>query len=114
MTSVWDDPDLRTGGAFVKFEKIGDRIAGTVTAVRRHRFDDGSVAAQVLLATDEGEEKTLTAGQVRLKAALAEQRPEAGDHITVTLTQIERRSGGKTLKHFDVVVKRGEKDKPPF
>jgi hypothetical protein len=56
----------------------------------------------------------LTAGQVRLKAALAEQRPEAGDHLTVTLKQVEKRSGGKTLKHFDVEIKRGSGDKPPF
>lgn len=112
--SVWDDPDLKSGGEFVKFEKIGDRVAGTITAIRRHKFEDGSVAAQVLLTTDDGEEKTLTAGQVRLKAALAEQRPEAGDHLTVTLKQVEKRSGGKTLKHFDVEIKRGDGDKPPF
>ena len=114
--SVWDDPDLKAGGEFVKFEKVGDSIAGTITAIRRHRFDDGSVAAQILLTTDGGEDKTLTAGQVRLKAALAEKRPEAGDHLTVTLTQIERRSGGKTLKHFNVEVKpaAATADTPPF
>ena len=48
----------------------------------------------------------MTAGQVRLKALLAEQRPEAGDTITVTLSEIEKRAGGKTLKHFDVKVVR--------
>lgn len=105
-TSVWDDPELRVGGEFVKFENVGDTVSGTVTAVRAHRFDDGSVAPQVLLATDDGEERTITAGQVRLKAALAEQRPEAGDHLTVTFTQNEKRAGGKTLKHFDVTVTR--------
>ena len=105
--SIWDDPNLKSGGEFVKFEKIGDRVAGTISAVRPHRFEDGSVAAQILLTTDDGEERTLTAGQVQLKAKLSQERPEAGDHLTVTLTQIERRSGGKTLKHFDVAVKRG-------
>lgn len=107
MTSVWDDPDLRVGGEFVKFENVGDTIAGTVTAVRAHRFDDGSVAPQVLLTTDAGEERTVTAGQVRLKAELAAQRPEPGDHITITHTEVEKRSGGKTLKHFSVQVNRG-------
>lgn len=107
MTSIWDDPDLRVGGEFFKFDNVGDSIAGTVNAVRAHRFDDGSVAPQVMLTTDDGEEKTVTAGQVRLKAALAEQRPEAGDHISITFTESEKRAGGKTLKHFDVNVTRG-------
>lgn len=104
--SVWDDPELRVGGDFVKLEQPGDAVSGTVAAVRAHKFDDGKVAPQLILTTDDGEEKTLTAGQVRLKTALAEQRPESGDHIIVTLTQLEPRAGGKTLKHFDVQVKR--------
>lgn len=105
--SVWDDPEIRSGGDFIKLENVGDTVSGTVSGIRAHRFDDGKVAPQVLLVTDDGEEKTLTAGQVRLKAVLAEQRPESGDHIKVTLTEIEKRAGGKTLKHFDVEVTRG-------
>lgn len=107
MSSIWDDPDLRVGGEFVKFENVGDSVSGTITAVRAHRFDDGSVAPQVLLVDDNGEERTVTAGQIRLKTALAEQRPEAGDHISIAFTQVEKRAGGKTLKHFDVKVTRG-------
>src|SRR5699024_8788516 len=99
--------DLRVGGDFVKFENIGDAVAGVVNTVRAHRFDDGGVAPQLLLTTDDGEEKTVTAGQIRLKAALAEQRPESGDHISIKLSDIEKRAGGKTLKHFDVNVNRG-------
>lgn len=105
--SVWDDPDLRAGGEFVEFKKVGDSVSGTINAIRTHTFDDGKKVPQILITTDEGEEKTLTAGQVRLKAELTEQRPEAGDHLSVTYTQEEKRSGGKTLKHFDVVVSRG-------
>lgn len=112
--SVWDDADLKAGGDFVKFDRVGDKVAGTITGIRKHRFDDGSVAAQVFLTLDDGEEKTLTAGQVRLKALFAEKRPDVGDHITVTMTQIEKRGGGKTLKHFDLEVKPGTGDKPPF
>lgn len=115
--SVWDDPELRTGGEFVKFENPGDQIAGTISAIRKHRFDDGNVVPQIILTADDGEERTLTAGQVRLKAALAEQRPEVGDHITVVYERQERRAGGKTLKHFAVTVKRGAaatQGAPPF
>lgn len=113
-TSVWDDPEIKASGDFVKFENIGDTVSGTVTGVRAHRFDDGKVVPQVLLTTDDGEEKTMTAGQVQLKAKLAEERPEHGDHIKVTLSEVEKRAGGKTLKHFDVVVTRGgTKPAPP-
>ena len=125
--SIWDDPELNSSGNFVKFDKVGDSVAGIIVAIRRHRFDDGNLVPQVELRCDDGEDRTLTAGQVRLKLALVEQRPDEGDHLTVTLTQIEKRGGGKTLKHFDVKVRRGDgtvpaaaaktaagTDKPPF
>lgn len=105
MSSVWDDPSMQVGGDYVKFEKIGDSITGTIIEVTAKRWDDGSISPQLLLDTAEGT-KTVTAGQVRLKAALAEQRPEKGDRISITLSDVERRSGGKTLKHFDVTVTR--------
>jgi len=105
--SIWDDPELAVVNDYVKFEAIGDRVSGNITGVFAHRFDDGKVVPKIMLETDDGE-IALTAGQVRLKAALAEQRPEVGDNLTVTLTEIEKRAGGKTLKHFDVVVVRGK------
>jgi hypothetical protein len=100
---VWADPDFAIGGAYVSFNEVGDTVTGKVVAVRKHVWDDGSVSPQILLDC-EGEERTVTAGQVRLKAALAEKRPQPGQHLTITLTEIEKRSGGKTLKHFDVQV----------
>jgi hypothetical protein len=118
--SIWDDAELRVGGTFVKFDTPGDTVCGVINAIRKHRFDDGSVAPQILLTDDTtGEERTISAGQVRLKAALAEQRPEVGDRITITFTRQERRAGGKTLKHFEVKLTRAQPDngfvnKPPF
>lgn len=118
MTSMWDDPELRSGGEFVKFEQVGDKVAGVITAIKKHRFDDGNVVPQIYLTTDDGEDRTLTAGQIQLKTKLANERPDVGDHITVTYTQQERRAGGKTLKHFEVSVRRGAaaagEAKPPF
>jgi len=105
--SIWDDPELAVVNDYAKFEAVGDRVSGNITGVFAHRFDDGKVVPKIMLETDDGE-IALTAGQVRLKAALAEQRPEVGDNLTVTLTEIEKRAGGKTLKHFDVVVLRGK------
>ena len=105
--SVWDDPEMRIASDYAKFENVGDTVSGTVTGVYAHRFDDGKVVPKIMLDTDEGE-VALTAGQVRLKAALSEKRPEVGDKLTVVMTEVEKRAGGKTLKHFDVdVVKSG-------
>jgi hypothetical protein len=66
-------------------------------------FEDGKVVPQIEMDTADGP-KTVTAGQVRLKAALAEKRPGVGDQLTITLSDIEKRAGGKTLKHFTVSV----------
>jgi hypothetical protein len=102
--SVWDEIGADSGD-YVKFDKIGDTVVGTITSLGVKTWDDGSKAPQLGLDTDEGP-KTLTAGQVRLKLALAEQRPEVGDRIRVELTDVEKRQGGRTLKHFRVDVQR--------
>ena len=115
--SIWDDPEVTPANNWIKFDKEGDKVAGTITAIGKKRFDDGSVAPEIRLATDAGEEVTVTAGQVRLKALLAEQRPDVGDHLTIVYERAERRAGGKTLKHFAVTVKKAAaaaKEEPPF
>jgi hypothetical protein len=99
----WNDPEMFDSGDYVKFDVVGDKVEGTITAIKRHQFEDGKVVPSLEIETPDGP-KTLTAGQVRLKAALAEKRPGVGDHISITLTQIEKRAGGKTLKHFEVIV----------
>ena len=102
--SVWDNPEIKTGSVYVSFQDVGDSVSGTVTGIFAH-FDEmyNKVVPKVILDTDDGE-MIITAGQVRLKMALTEQRPEVGDNLTVTMTEIEKRAGGKTLKHFDVTV----------
>ena len=109
--SVWDDPEMRTASDYASFNEVGDSVSGIVTGVFAHRFDDGKVVPKIMLDTADGE-IALTAGQVRLKAELSEKRPEVGDTLTVTLTEIEKRAGGKTLKHFDDVVVKGGKPAP--
>jgi hypothetical protein len=107
MSSIWDDPALRGGGDYVKFETVGDTITGTVLDIAVHTFDDGKRAPKLALRTSAGD-RTLTAGQVQLGVKLAEVRPEIGDTLTVTFTGIEKRAGGKTLKQFAVTVVRGK------
>ena len=103
--SIWDDPSLQVGGDYVKFENVGDSVSGELLSVGIHKWNDGTVSPQLIIRTEDGE-KTVTAGQIRLKAELAEKKPEAGDLIKITLSDIEKRQGGKTLKHFDVQVKK--------
>jgi hypothetical protein len=105
--SIWDDPTIRPAGDYVKFDEPGDAIVGEILAVAVHTFEDGKRAPKLVIRTDDGDERTLTAGQMQLSAKLAEQRPEVGDRIAVTYIGSEKRAGGKTLKKFDVVVKRG-------
>jgi hypothetical protein len=107
MTDIWDDPELKVTDEYVKFENVGDTVTGTVLGISVHRWDDGSTCPQLLLDVD-GDEINLTAGQTRLKRALAEQRPQVGDTITATFTEEEKRPGGKTLKHFELTVQRGD------
>jgi hypothetical protein len=105
--SIWDDPALASGGDYVKFDNPGDGVVGDVLNVGLHTWADGSVCPKLTIRTDDGNDVTLTAGQVRLQSALREQRPEAGDRIKVTFTEVEKRPGGKTMKHFDVQVAKG-------
>ncbi len=104
--SVWDTPELQTSSEYVKFENVGDTVTGTVVNITAHKWDDGSVSPQILLQTVEGQQ-TVTAGQVRLKAMLADKRPEVGDLLKITMTGVEKRAGGKTLKLWDVDVTHG-------
>ena len=104
--SIWDDPSIRTGGDYVRFENLGDNVNGTITFVGIHTFEDGKRAAKLIIDTADGE-MTLTAGQVQLASKLAEARPEVGDIVDITYTRSEKRAGGKTLKHFSVEVKKG-------
>lgn len=105
--SIWDDPELAINNDYITFENKGDTATGTVMRIGVKRWDDGKVCPEILLTDADGNERTLTAGQVKLKALLAEQRPEVGDTITVSLIDIEKRNGGKTLKHFSLDVQRG-------
>ena len=103
--SIWDDPDLRSGGEYVTFTNVGDAVAGEITGVTFHTFEDGKKVPKLFIRCDDGSERTMTAGQVQLKSKLAEMRPEIGDYISVVLARIEKRPGGKTLKHFDVTTR---------
>ena len=104
--SIWDEADMRPDSNYVKFESVGDKCVGTIDGIAIHTFQDGKRAPKLYIRDDDGEVATLTAGQFELKTKLAELRPEVGDRIAIVYTSQERLEGGKTLKRFDVQVKR--------
>ena len=115
--SIWDDPEVSPASNWFRFDREGDKVSGTIRGISKKRFEDGSVAPELRIEPDGGgDEIAVTAGQIRLKMALSEQRPEVGDHITIVYERSEKRSGGKTLKHFQVAVKKGApaQEAPPF
>lgn len=109
-SNVWDNPALASH-EYVKFVNEGDKIVGTILDISVQTFDSQNgpkVCPQLIIQEDGADEpRTLTAGQVQLKAKLAELRPNVGDRIAVALTKIEPRGGGKTLKHFTVETAAG-------
>jgi hypothetical protein len=107
--SIWDDPEMKPpADDFVKLEAKGDRVSGLITAVDKHDFGGGDIAPQISFTDDNtGEARTWTAGQLQAKRKLADLRPEPGDWFSAELTNVEKRAGGKTLKHIDISVNQG-------
>lgn len=98
-----------TGGDFVKFDNIGDNVIGIIKEVREGKdFNGNPCPLLVLEVSDAGDEKTLTAGQVMLKAALAEKAPKVGDKVKITYSGVSEAKPGKApAKVFTVDVKPG-------
>lgn len=100
--SIWDDPSLASG-EYVKFDNPGDKIVGTILDISIHTWEDGSRCPRLVIQEDGTDEsKILTANQTMLRKQLTELRPEVGARIAIVFTSVEKRQGGKTLKHFDV------------
>ena len=103
--SYWDEPGIAIVSDYVKFENVGDTISGVIIDLGIQTWQDGSKSPKLTLRTADGD-KVLTASQVQLKQKMAELRPEVGDSIKVTLEGIEKLQGGKTMKKFQVAVKK--------
>ena len=96
-------------GDYVKFENPGDHVVGTIKSLQEGKDFNGNPCPLIILEVDdEGTEKTLTAGQVMLKAELAEKQPQEGDRVRITYTGPgEARPGKAPAKLFTVDVKKG-------
>lgn len=104
--SFFNDPEFQTASNYFKFENPGDTITGEIVGLSKTTFPgDTKPQPQIsLMVAGDTEPTTVTAGQVQLKTKLAELEPGIGDVLTITHTEVERRPGGKTLKHFDVSI----------
>lgn len=108
-----NDPwDGLPNGKYVKWENIGDEVVGDVIGKGIGPDANGQDVPQLTIRKDDGEEVTITAGQAQLKAKLMEARPQIGDRIKIRYEKAEKKDGGKTLKHFEVVVKTGGAKSP--
>lgn len=106
MSFNWED--FTSNGDFVTFKEVGDSVIGVIKALRTGKDFNGNPCPELILEVD-GEEQTVTAGQVLLKAALAEKAPQVGDKIKIVYSGIgEARPGKAPAKQFTVEVKPGE------
>ena len=103
-----NDPwDGLGNGNYAKWENVGDEITGDVVGKGKGTDLQGQEVPQIVVRLDDEREVTVTASQAQLRAKLMEARPQVGDRIRIKYTNTEKRDAGKTLKHFEVVVKTG-------
>lgn len=108
MTDHDWDQYKKTGG-YVSFKEVGDSVVGTIKSVRTGTDFNFNPCPELVLILDDGEERTLTAGQVMLSAALTEKRPQVGQKIRIVYSGIgEAKPGKAPAKLFTVDVKDGD------
>lgn len=99
-------PNPPASGSFVKFADKGDTVSGHILEIR----GDGSTMQNEpcpLLVIDTGDEVVkVTCSQAQLWTKTVELHKagelEVGKRIRITLSDVERRPNGHTLKHFDI------------
>jgi hypothetical protein len=105
---AFDYDSYTVTGSFVKFENVGDSVVGIIKQVREGKDFNGNPCPELILEDDDGDERTVTAGQVLLRAALAEKAPQPGDKIRITYSGVgEGKPGKAPAKLFTVEVKPG-------
>ena len=108
MSGFWDDESLRPAmGEVMKFDTVGDTVTGTIKSLGKRVFEEGTPRERWVIEVvfNEDDARTVMAGQVLLKQALWEARPDVGDGLTIELVAVSN-TAGKTLKKFPVAVTR--------
>ena len=107
MSYNWEE--FTNNGDFVSFKEVGDSVVGIIKSIRTGKDFNQNPCPELILDVD-GEERTVTAGQVLLKAALAEKAPQVGDKVRIVYSGIGDAKPGKApAKQFTVDVKTAEK-----
>ena len=108
-------PKPASSGSFVSLKNQGDSVVGLVTKISgdgrtmaNKEFPDGQACPLLELDVD-GSDMKLTCSQVQLWTKVVELVETGvltvGKMIKVEVTRIEPRGQGRTLKHFEVLVK---------
>lgn len=95
----------------IKFDKVGDHVAGRITNVRITDFGGkGERTPELWIEREDGTEVSMVASQVMLQRALANARPGVGDRIAVVYKGDGQstRAGMSPPKLFEVKVVRGD------
>lgn len=104
----FDYNNYTQNGDWVTFNDVGDGVIGTVQSIHEGADFKGNPCPELVIVDDNGDEKILTAGQVMLKAALAEKSPQVGDKIRIVYSGIgEAKPGKAPAKLFTIDVKEG-------
>jgi hypothetical protein len=96
----------------VKFNSIGDAIAGVIVDAGKADFADGGRAPFFHIRTGDGTVWSVLAGQMQLQDLIAQQNPQIGDRIAIVMTGF-REVGKGTAKLFELQVKRGDETGTP-
>jgi len=103
-----DFPWEEYSGDWITFAEIGDSVVGTLKDIHRGKDFNGNPCPELVIDTAEGT-KTVTAGQVRLKLALADARPQVSDKIAIVFIGYAPASGGQNpAKLFEVKVQKSD------
>lgn len=100
----WDQFD----SDFIKFDEVGDNVAGTIMAIRVGKDFKGNLCPELQIRTENGD-KVVTAGQAKLKPELARLKPQVGDRIAIVFSGVgDAKPGQAPAKLFDVQVQKAD------
>jgi hypothetical protein len=103
--SMWDEfkPESEDDDFPERYKLLnpGDSIAGIITATKVITSNYGR-SPMLYICDAAGKTWSLIVSQTKLREKMAELKPGVGDGIAITLTHVEARPNGNTLKHFDV------------
>jgi hypothetical protein len=108
MPGFWDSPDVKaaaTNAEYASLKVVGDEAEGTIAKLSVRKFNEGKADERPAIEVKFTDAPTLTAGQTMLMQGLYELQPDAGDHLYVKLTEVQK-MGAKTMKRFVIRVTR--------